>query len=235
MATSQAKICAKTLRGKNPLVRVNGLTCPETQGFLTSDPGHFISRTASPLCASAHSTGETVTWCTPKPGAGSALLSAPLGRQPAAVLGVLSALAGARGGSGFLPGKPSDARVAWHRGLQECRQRGSRTFGAGCQKTARGMGQGRADTCKGWARCMSLYGIGRWQWGKARRLAGLGWVVGWVAQGQSEGIGTCFILRCDQRQARDHCSWRCPLSLYTLVPTAISGGTQTSQLWAPQV
>lgn len=86
-----------TQNGKKPLMRVNGLTCPESQSFLTSGTGHFTSRTAPSLHASAHATGETMSQCPPKPGAGSALLSAPLGRQPAAVSGVPSALVGGWG------------------------------------------------------------------------------------------------------------------------------------------
>lgn len=103
MAISQRKICEKMLRGRKSLVRVNRLACPESQGFLTSDPGHLIPRTAPPLRARAHATSETMSWCAPKRGTGSALLLAAPEQQSVAVSGVLSAQAGDGGGSGSLP------------------------------------------------------------------------------------------------------------------------------------
>ncbi|OPJ71120.1 hypothetical protein AV530_017402 [Patagioenas fasciata monilis] len=69
------------LRGRKSLVRVNRLAYPESQGFLTSDPGHFRPHIAPPLRADAHATSKTMSWCAPKCGAGSALLLAAPERQ----------------------------------------------------------------------------------------------------------------------------------------------------------
>lgn len=64
-------------------------------------------------------------------------------------------------------------------------------------------------------------GAGRWAWGlgsacgfvwdkgdgeeRQGSLVGLGLVLDWVTGRWSKQAGTCFILRCDQRQTHDHC------------------------------
>lgn len=53
-------------------------------------------------------------------------------------------------------------------------------------------------------------------------LVGFGLVLGWVTRRWSKQIGTCLILRCDQRQTHDHCCSRCWPSLYILTRIAVS-------------
>lgn len=157
--------------------------------------------------------------CEPQTGAASAFLLAPLGWQPSALSGPISTAAGERQLC-FLPkvwmfpaGTPPIQGLGfWLRTPKDCSRH---RVGAGRQ--ARGLGSA----------CGLVWDKGGGE-EKQRSLVELGLVLVWVTGKWSKQIGTCFILRCEQRQTHDHCCARCWPSLYILIPTAVSGGTQVN-------
>lgn len=169
MAISQGKTREQILRGQKKNREKN--PCESEQTNLAWETGlpdlrlrPLIRFTAPLQCASDQATGKkTMSRCRPQTGAVSAFLLAPLGWQPSAVWGVLSALVEDVGSFGFLPSHPSGVRVAWHQSLQECHQYRGHAFGSGCQKTAWGTGQRSAGAGLSMWLCMVL----RWWWGKA--------------------------------------------------------------------
>lgn len=169
----------------------------------------LFSFTAPLQCASAHATGKkTISRCEPQTGAASAFLLAPLGWQPSAVSGPIST--GAGGGMLWLLAQgvnvpsgtsPIQGLCFWLRTPKDCSRH---RVGAGRQ--AWGLRSA----------CGLIWDKGEGE-EKQRSLVELGLVLVWVTGRWSKQTGTCFILRCEQRQTHDHCCARCWPSLGTQV------------------
>lgn len=152
MATSQRKICEQMWKEKKPqppeqtLVRVKKLVRARAFRPQTQVTSSLIQHHCAPVPMPP---AESMSWYKPKPGVGSSL--GTFGVAASVCLGCTVSTGRDCGGSGFLPSKPSDTRMAWHRSLQECCQHGRCAFGSGHQRRARGMGWGWADKHEGWA------------------------------------------------------------------------------------
>lgn len=225
MAICQGKIHEQMLRGQKKyqqklLVRVNRLTCRERLGFLTSGPGHS-SHLQHHCSVPVPMPLVRRPWADVSPKLELPLPSSWHHCDGSHLLSVvLSALLQERGSSGSLPkvwmfpaGTPPIQGLGfWLRTPKDCSRH---RVGAGRQ--ARGLGSA----------CGLVWDKGGGE-EKQRSLVELGLVLVWVTGKWSKQIGTCFILRCEQRQTHDHCCARCWPSLYILIPTAVSGGTQVN-------